>query len=175
VHVAAGMRHRLFVRAAPLLVLAAGLAASCQRAPRAEGPLPPSCVQFLLQARCWLRKSNNDAWEVDRALGAARASFEAPAPWGPPHAAADYCEMAQTFRRSKFEAIGCATASGDLHSLPASQPAACPPDQHFFVRRDGRVIGCRPDCVDDKDCPAGSSCASFGSAPGGPIDEPFCD
>jgi hypothetical protein len=83
--------------------------------------------------------------------------------------------MAKTFRHGKFEAIGCAEVPGDLRSLPASKPAACPPEEHFFIRRDGRVIGCRRDCAETKDCPQGSSCASIGSAPGGPIDEPFCD
>jgi hypothetical protein len=83
--------------------------------------------------------------------------------------------MAKAFRRSRFETVGCADAGGGIGSLPPSQPAGCPPDEHFFIRRDGRVVGCRPDCVEAKDCPMGSSCASFGSAPGGPIDEPFCD
>jgi hypothetical protein len=83
--------------------------------------------------------------------------------------------MAKTFRRSKLQAIGCAEATADLRALPASHAAACGPGEHFFIRRDGRVMGCRRDCTDAKDCPEGSACKNLGSAPGGPIDEPFCD
>jgi hypothetical protein len=173
--VAGCMSRPLLVRVAPPLAIAALLSASCHTTRSSDGQLPATCVQLLLQARCWLRKAGNDAWEVDRAIGAARATLESPVPWGPPHAAADYCQMAQTFRHSTFEGSGCAATPGDLRSLPASKPAACPSEEHFFIRHDGRVIGCRRDCATAKDCPDGSSCGSVGSAPGGPIDEPFCD
>ena len=39
--------------------------------------LPAPCAQFLAQLQCWLRASGNDTTEVDRAVGDARALFEA--------------------------------------------------------------------------------------------------
>ncbi len=170
------MHRPLIARATLLLFAGAAAVSSCAKTrPSHATPLPESCVHLLVQARCWLRKSGNDPREIERALGAARSTFESSASWGPPHAMADYCQMAQTSRRAKFEQAGCADGAADIGVLPASAPADCAPEEHFFIRRDGRVIGCRPDCTSTQDCPQGSSCSSWGSAPGGPTDDLFCD
>jgi hypothetical protein len=170
------MHRPLIARAALFLFVGAAAVSSCAKTPpRPATPLPESCVRLLVQARCWLRKSGNDPREIDRALGVARSAFESSAPWGPPHAMADYCQMAQTFRRAKLEQVGCADGAADIGLLPAGIPDGCAPEEHFFIRRDGRVIGCRRDCASTQDCPEGSSCSAWGSAPGGPTDEPFCD
>jgi hypothetical protein len=65
-------------------------------------------------------------------------------------------------------------AVGDLHTLPPADPVTCPVDEHFFIRSDGWVVGCLPDCATSADCPAGYTCSGRGSAPGGPVDEAFC-
>jgi hypothetical protein len=141
-----------------------------------EGPaaggaavLPDPCVDFLRKVRCWLRAAGNDAAEVDRAVGNARASFEArPQP-------AEACERASVFRAELIASAGCAHAGGDSSKLPAAVPVECPTGEYFFMRRDGHVSGCHRDCALPADCPDGSRCASVGSAADGPIDEPFCE
>jgi hypothetical protein len=131
--------------------------------------LPPPCVEFLGQLQCWLRASGNDARDVDRAVGLARASFEArPSPAGA-------CEHAMVFRAEMIGAAGCAHAAAALGQLPPSASPDCPPGEFFFLRRDGRISGCHRDCTLPSDCPAGSSCKSVGTAPGGPVDENFCE
>jgi hypothetical protein len=137
-----------------------------QESPR---PLPPGCVQLLSQLQCWLRASGNSGADVGRAVGNARAVFEAR-----PDAAAA-CERAANFGRAAIGSAGCGDLNGDVRDLPASALAGCAPGEHFFVRRDGHVSGCHRDCTTTDDCPAGAKCESTGSAAGGPVDEPFCE
>jgi len=137
--------------------------------------LPPGCVLFLAQVQCWLRKSGNVPAEADRAVGAARALLESRPPVGPPDDTAMRCQRAQARRKEDFEAAGCEEVVAELATLPPADPIACPSNEHFFIRRDGRVSGCHPDCVTSADCPSGSSCTGVGSAPGGPIEEPYCE
>jgi hypothetical protein len=49
------------------------------------------------------------------------------------------------------------------------------PGEFFFLRRDGRISGRHRDCALPADCPDGSSCKSIGTAPGGPVEEQFCE
>jgi hypothetical protein len=79
------------------------------------------------------------------------------------------------FRRTTYRQAGCEGVVLDTSAIPRAHLVTCPADQHFFVRSDGRVAGCHPDCTTNKDCPSGSTCWAIGSAPGGPIDEPFCE
>lgn len=147
-----------------------GAAASQGTAPiEVAPPLPPGCVQFLAQLQCWLRASGNAPEAVTRAVGNARAVFEAHPD------AATTCERAASARRPEIGSAGCNDVNGDLRELPASSRAQCPPDEHFFIRRDGRVSGCHPDCATSDDCPRWQSCTGIGTAAGGPIDEPFCE
>jgi hypothetical protein len=131
--------------------------------------LPDPCVDFLSQLTCWLRAAGNSPADVDRAVGNARARFEAR-----PNAD-EACEAAMVYRHELLGAAGCAHAFVDPLALPTSAIAECPPGEYFFVRRDGHVSGCHRDCSLRADCPEGSSCTATGSAAGGPIDEHFCE
>jgi len=144
-------------------------------APGAKVELPASCVTFLAQVQCRLRAAGNDAPQVDRALAALRASFEAQPPAGDGDDTDAGCNNGIRLRRPAIEAAGCASAAGRLADLPPGHPAECAPREFFFVRRDGRVVGCRRDCATSQDCPAGTSCTAIGYAAGGPLDQPFCE
>jgi hypothetical protein len=145
--------------------------ASEDAAAKAVSPvaLPPPCVEFLGQFQCWLRAAGNAVADIGRAVGNARASFEARPQ------AAEACERAMVFRAKLIASAGCAHPGGDARNLPLAVPAECPPGEHFFVRSDGHVSGCHRDCTVPADCPVGASCISEGSAADGPIDEPFCE
>jgi hypothetical protein len=137
--------------------------------------LPASCVTFLAEIQCRLRASGNEGPTIDRALGALRASLEAPPPTDVVTDPDGRCKNDIRMRRSAIESAGCEGAVGRLADLPPSRPANCGPQEFFFVRSDGHVSGCRRDCVGSQDCPAGTSCTAIGFAPGGPLDEPFCE
>ena len=158
--------------ARPDATVGQGLAATRVEAP---AELPATCFRFLAQLECWMEGNGNDSADVQRALGVARGVFEARAPSdaGDGDAGA-YCGRAIAYRRPLFQVSGC-----DNHvasrSLPPAQASPCAADEHFFMRRDGHVSGCHPDCAADADCAHGTTCKSIGTAAGGPIDEPFCE
>jgi hypothetical protein len=129
--------------------------------------LPGPCIDFLGRLRCLLRAAGNGPADVDRAVSDARASFEERPQ------AAEFCERAMVYRAELMASVGCANAGSD--ALPHGARAECVPGEHFFVRRDGHVSGCRRECVVAADCADGSSCVAVGSAAGGPIDEHFCE
>ncbi|HEX8795176.1 MAG TPA: hypothetical protein VF765_29715 [Polyangiaceae bacterium] len=162
------------------------LLAACQGAPAPAAPeperrtnatsaLPAECILFLSQLDCWLRKVGNEPEEVDVAVGAARATFES----RPSGTAVDdteaRCERAMAGTRLVLEAIDCESVYANAGALPPADPVVCPADQHFFIRRDGWIAGCHPDCATSSDCHGGGSCSSIGSSPGGPIEEAFCE
>ena len=136
--------------------------------------LPATCSRFLAQLACWLDKGDNDPAEVQRALGVARTVFESRSPWDAGEDASGYCGRAIAYRRPLLQQIGCDHVVAS-RSPPPAVPLPCGADEHFFVRRDGHVSGCHPDCATNNDCPAGSDCKSVGTAAGGPIDELFCE
>ncbi len=136
---------------------------------------PAECVLFLAQLDCWLRKAGNEPEQVDVALGTARATFESRVTGVPVDDTAARCNRAMAGTRAALEAIGCEDVRADLGALPPADLVACPPDEHFFIRRDGWIAGCHPDCATSADCPRGSSCSAIGSSPGGPIEEAFCE
>jgi len=150
-------------------------AAFARQAQPAPSKLPGECVLFLSQLDCWLRKSGNAPEQVDIAVGTARTVFEAHPKGAAPDDTEARCERAMTGTRAALEAIGCENVTADPNALPPADPVTCPPDQHFFIRRDGWVAGCHADCATSDDCPKGSSCSSMGSSPGGPIEEAFCE
>jgi len=137
--------------------------------------LPASCVTFLAQLQCRLRVAGNDAPAIDHAVGALRASLEATPPPGDVNDPDARCKNDIRLRRPAIESAGCENVAARLADLPQSRSADCAPREFFFVRRDGRVAGCRRDCTTSQDCPAGTSCTAVGYAPGGPLDEPFCE
>jgi hypothetical protein len=137
--------------------------------------LPASCVIFLAQLQCRLRVTGNEAPAIDLALGALRASLEAPSVAGVVGDLEARCKNDMRVRQPAIAAAGCGDAVGRLGDLPPSHPANCAPQEFFFVRSDGRVAGCRRDCTNSRDCPTGTSCTAIGYAPGGPLDEPFCE
>jgi hypothetical protein len=140
------------------------------RAAAAESNLlPPACVSFLKDERCWLRSVGNDEDRVDLAIGDARAAYER---W---HQSADACRTETQFEALAFEAVGCAHAEDDPRPLAVAARVDCPAGAFFFVREDGHVSGCHPTCTVPQDCDDGSSCSSTGSAVRGPILEPFCE
>jgi hypothetical protein len=134
-----------------------------------SSPLPPACVSFLKEERCWLRSVGNSEDRVELAIGDARAVYER---W---HESADACRVETQFETTAFEAVGCAHAGDDPRPLPGAARAECPPGTFFFVRQDGHVSGCRPTCTVAEDCDDGSRCSGTGSSAGGPIQEPFCE
>jgi len=147
-----------------------------QRETSAASPaLPSGCVLFLSQLDCWLRKAGNEPEQVDIAVGTARATFESRPAGVPIEDTEARCERAMSGTRTALEAIGCENVQADPSTLPPVDLVACPRDQHFFIRRDGWIAGCHPDCATSADCPKGWSCSSIGSSPGGPIEEAFCE
>jgi hypothetical protein len=137
--------------------------------PTVSRSLSRGCVQFLAQLQCWLRASGNGPSDVSRAVGNARFAFEG---WS---ASAEVCEHAAYLRSAAFGSAGCQDLNGDVRDLPPAAAVECPEGEFFFVRIDGHVSGCHQDCITDEDCASGATCASTGSAAGGPIDEPFCE
>jgi hypothetical protein len=137
--------------------------------------LPAGCVLFLTQLDCWLRRAANEPEQVDIAVGTARAVFESRPAGAPAEDTEARCQRAMAGTRMSLEAIGCENVHADPSALPPADLVACPPDQHFFIRRDGWIAGCHSDCATSADCPKGSSCSSIGSSPGGPIEEAFCE
>jgi hypothetical protein len=131
--------------------------------------LPPACVLFLKEERCWLRSVGNEEDSVEVAIGNARAAYER---W---HHSADSCKADTQFETPAIEAAGCARAKDDPQPLPAPFRVDCPADFFFFVREDGHVSGCHPTCTVSEDCDDGAKCAATGSSVGGPILEPFCE
>jgi hypothetical protein len=146
-----------------------------QRKANATSALPPACVVFLSQLDCWLRRAGNEPEQVDIAVGTARATFESRPVGAPIEDTQARCERAMAGTRLSLEAIGCEDVHANASALPPADPVGCPPDQHFFIRRDGWVAGCHPDCATSADCPKGSSCSSIGTSPGGPIEDAFCE
>lgn len=138
-------------------------------------PMGPSCLLLLAQAECWMRRAGNPPSRIHVALAVIREELEHAAPEGVGYDAVAECEWAMAFRRLAVEQAGCADVASEPADLPASAAPGCAPGEHFFIRRDGWIVGCRRDCVRAQDCEPGRSCSSVGSAPGGPIDEPFCD
>jgi hypothetical protein len=170
----------------PRLAGLALLLVACQGAPTPVAPemeqrvtatstLPARCILFLSQLDCWLGKAGNEPEQVDIAVGAARALFEARPPGAPVDDVEARCERAMAGTRESLEAIGCESVYANASALPPADPVVCPADQHFFIRRDGWIAGCHPDCATSADCPPGESCSSIGSSPGGPIEEAFCE
>jgi len=144
----------------------------------AAGPrvdLPASCVAFLAQLQCRLRVAGNEGPQIDRVLGALRASLESPPPTGGVSDPDARCKNDMRIGRAAIESAGCESTAGQLAELPPSRPADCGAREFLFVRRDGRVAGCHRDCATSEDCPAGAACTGVGYAPGGPLDEPFCE
>jgi hypothetical protein len=141
----------------------------------AKVELPASCVTFLAQVQCRLRVAGNEAPQIDRALGALRASLEAQSPPGGVNDPDERCKNALRISRPALVSAGCGNAVGRAADLPPGRPAECAPREFFFVRRDGHVAGCHRDCATSQDCPTGTSCTAVGYAPGGPLDEPFCE
>jgi len=137
--------------------------------------LPADCTLFLAQLDCWLRRAGNEPEQVDLALGTARAIFESRPSGAPIEDTKARCQRAMAGTRMSLEATGCENVHADPNALPPADLVACPPDQHFFIRRDGWIAGCHVDCATSADCPKGSSCSSIGSSPGGPIEEAFCE
>ena len=131
--------------------------------------LPPACVSFLKEERCWLRSVGNDEDSVEVAIGDARAAYER---W---HHSADACRADSQFETPAIEAAGCTRAEGNPQALPAPARVDCPAGTFFFVREDGHVSGCHPTCTVSEDCDDGSRCSATGSSVGGPILEPFCE
>ena len=155
----------------PGTIASQGLGPSSTEAP---AELPANCFRFLAQLECWMGKDGNDPADVRRALGVARGVFEARAPGDAGEDAGAYCGRALAYRNPLLQVSGCDHVVASS-SLPPPQPSPCGADEHFFMRRDGHVSGCHPDCVGDPDCPHGTTCRSIGTAAGGPIDEPFCE
>jgi hypothetical protein len=170
-------------RLAGLFLLLAG----CQSAPLPATPeadvrtsaasttLPAACVLFLSQLDCWLSRAGNEPEQVELAVGTARATFESRPAGAPAEDTEARCERAMAGTRMALEAIGCESIHANLSALPPADLVSCPPDEHFFIRRDGWIAGCHSDCATAADCPRGSSCSAIGSSPGGPIEEAFCE
>lgn len=137
--------------------------------------LPATCVAFLSRLQCWLGHSGNDPSTVDQAVGVARATFELRTPRAPVDDSAARCSRAASFLHDAFARTDCEDVAIDPSALAPAVSVECAAGEHFFIRRDGRVAGCRADCTTDADCPEGSRCVSIGSSPGGPIEEPFCE
>lgn len=148
---------------------------SVQRQASATTALPAECVLFLSQLDCWLGKAGNEPEQVEIAVGTARASFESRPAGTPIDDTEARCERAMAGTRVSLEAVGCESVHANAGALPPADPVVCPPDEHFFIRRDGWIAGCHPDCATSADCPRGSSCSAIGSSPGGPIEEAFCE
>lgn len=169
------------------------LLAACQGAPLPAAPdadarsstareatstsptLPAGCVLFLEQLDCWLRRAGNEPEQIDVAVGGARAVFESRPAGAPVEDTEARCERAMAGTRMSLEAIGCENVHADPAALPPADLVACRQAEHFFIRRDGWIAGCHPDCATSADCPRGSNCSSIGSSPGGPIEEAFCE
>jgi hypothetical protein len=135
----------------------------------AETALPQACSSLLQEERCWLRSVGNDEARVDLAIGDERASYER---W---HRSAEACRTEAQFESIVFAETGCVRAADNAPPLPAAHRVDCPEGMFFFTRQDGHVSGCHPTCTVSDDCDEGSQCSSIGSAPGGPVLEPFCE
>jgi hypothetical protein len=138
--------------------------------------MPPECEQILANFDCWLRSGDNAPVSVTQVVASLRSSFSQELEQSGETDLHSRCADIARVRSEAFVAVGCGHAP--LLSLPASasgKPAPCGKGAFFFIRKDAKIVGCHLECTTAADCPAPQSCTGWGSAVGGPTDQPFCE
>jgi hypothetical protein len=159
--------------------LAAGVACHARRERIEPAPpllMPPECEQVLADLDCWLRSGDNAPVSVTQVVESLRASFRQELEQSGESDLHSRCADIARLRSEAFVAVGCGHAP--LLSVPASAPpkaAPCGRGAFFFIRKDAKIVGCHLECETAADCPAPQSCTGWGSAVGGPTDQPFCE
>lgn len=131
--------------------------------------LPAKCRRVAAQFTCWLRASGNREDDVETAIANGRDVLSAMSN----DDRVRHCEQAEKALAERFAAASC-TAPDLSPAKPGTAPR-CAAGEFFAIRDDGRVSGCRRECVTDSDCNNVERCSSRGYGIGGPTDQPFCD
>jgi hypothetical protein len=170
----------LVIRQIALAVaLAPGVACHARREQIEPAPpllMPPECEQVLADFDCWLRSGDNAPVSVTQVVASLRTSFRQELEQSGESDLHSRCADIARVRSEAFAAVCCGHAP--LLSVPAPalpKPAPCGRGAFFFIRKDAKIVGCHLECATASDCPAPQSCTGWGSAVGGPTDQPFCE
>jgi hypothetical protein len=161
------------------IALAPGLACHGRREKIEPPPplsMPAECEQVLANFDCWLRSGDNAPMSVTPVVASLRESFRQQLEESGEKDLQSRCATIARVRSDLFVAVGCGHAP--LLTAPASAartPAPCGRGAFYFFRNDAKILGCHLECVTAADCPAPQSCTGWGSAVGGPTDQPFCE
>jgi hypothetical protein len=138
--------------------------------------MPMECAQVLANADCWLRSGRNAPLAVTEMVARLRQDLDQQLEQSGEDDVRSRCAAIARVRSDTFAAAGCAQApllSASASAVP--KPAPCGKGAFFFVRKDAKIVGCHLECTTSADCPAPHACTGWGSAIGGPLDQPFCE